>query len=52
MCSCNEHTTILMGLAMTFLKRRLDVVVVVWVVVVWVVVVWVVRVVMAVIAVR
>ena len=34
MCSCDEHTTILTGLAMMFLKRRHGVVVVV---VVWVV---------------
>jgi hypothetical protein len=34
MCSCDEHTTILTGLATTFLKRRHGVaVVVVWVVV-------------------
>src|SRR5580692_6443746 len=49
MCSCDEHTTILTGLATTFLKRRHGVaVVVVWVVVVVTAVRWLMVVVMAV----
>src|SRR5580692_6427229 len=49
MCFCDEHTTILTGLATTFLKRRYSVaVVVVWVVVVVTAVRWLVVVVTAV----